>query len=72
MEDRRLGESTEHVKCHSGARVSGLTGNMRRDCPAFLRSQDSWGLGGSYAVNPCGPVSTVSLSQPLTIYTRAN
>lgn len=44
MEDRRVGESTEHVKCRSGARASGLTGNVRRDCLAFLRSQDSWVL----------------------------
>lgn len=44
MEDRRLGESTEHVKCRSGARASGLTGNVRRDCLAFLRSQDYWVL----------------------------
>lgn len=44
MEDWRLGESTEHVKCRSGARASGLTGNVRRDCLAFLRSQDYWVL----------------------------
>lgn len=70
MEARRLGESTEHVKCRSGARASGLTGNVRRDCLAFLRSQDNWVLGGCYAVNPCGPGSTVSLSLNLSPFTH--
>lgn len=78
MEVRRLGKSTEQAE--SGGGVSGLTGKMGRDYPVFLRLQDSWGLGKCYALNLCAHDlpwkrlqrsfgSTVSLSQPLTVYT---